>query len=467
MMNRVVVFLAVFAGTTRAQPQTATVDTVDAAVNSAISNPNDRATALCDLHAALWGGYRVRTFVPRTSATGSQPLIIQIAGGILTVQVNPSPTTDPSAFSLKDGIVFLPDRDVAFGKGIPFWIGDVTPVDAGRFRYTLYSNPSVPAAAAYGIFESRYTGGGSVGFPNNFTSSPQPQTFVGGVSVLDPVRETYLYAGGRSGCPISNTVDLWAASVNAPTLRRHLPVLQAFDNGEKISSGGWIQIFGEKLSNTTRSWRSDDFQGAQAPTSLDGVSVNMNGRPAFVSYISPNQINAQVPDDITLGSVAVEVANAKGKGTQMVAYGGTGGAQKFAASPALLTTPAFLANGKQYLAAVFPDLTTFVGPENLIPGARSRPARPGETIVVYAVGCGATSPPTSAGQVLAESRPLALPYTITIGQAAAQAQGFLAGGAIGLCQFNITVPDVADGDVPVSASVAGVAAAALFTVVRR
>ena len=40
---------------------------------------------------------------------------------------------------------------------------------------------------------------------------------------------------------------------------------------------------------------------------LDGVSVTVNGKPAFVYFISPTQININTPEDTTTGPVAIQV----------------------------------------------------------------------------------------------------------------------------------------------------------------
>jgi uncharacterized protein (TIGR03437 family) len=472
-----------------AQPQTATLDTINQVVSAAVGNAADRSYTICELDAALWGTYTVQVSVPQTSTTGKQALIFQVAGGILTQQVNSSPSgVTFAAASQPTGTVFLPDRDAAFARGLPLWIGNISfpGPDPSFVQFTRYTNPALTAsgiAALSGVsneFETIVPGSLNQGIGidgvvayGHFAPSSLPQMFTGGPCVdptnsgsctgaLNPGYQYYLWSGIGSTassltCPVSNQVDLAAASVNTPSIRRRLSVLQAFDNGGTISSGSWIQIFGEKLSTTTRSWSGSDFQVALAPTSLDGVQVNINGKAAYISYISPNQINAQVPDDAATGPVTVQVVNAAGAGNQV-------SVTKAQASPALLTTPSFLVNGKQYLAALFSDNATFVGPENFFPGVTSRPAKPGETIIVYAVGCGPTAAPS--GQVLSQAQPLTLPYNFQFGQTAAQAQGFLAADSVGLCQFNITVPEVPDGDVTVSSSVGGVAAAPLYTSIR-
>ena len=76
-----------------------------------------------------------------------------------------------------------------------------------------------------------------------------------------------------------------------------------------IEAGSWVTIQGSNLANTTRTWRSSDFVGDDLPTSLDGVSVSIDGQPAFVEYISPTQINVQAPSDSMVGAVNVVVDN--------------------------------------------------------------------------------------------------------------------------------------------------------------
>ena len=247
----------------------------------------------------------------------------------------------------------------------------------------------------------------------------------------------------------------------APTIRTEQPVLQAFSFNQSMSPGTWIQIFGSNLAPGRRSWEARDFQGDQAPTSLDGVSVKVNGRPAFVSFIDPGQVNAQIPDDVGVGTGTVEIENGNGRSSTSVNI--------TRVSPSLLTTPQFNVGGRQYAAILFPDFTTFVGRPNLIQGVNFRPARPGDVVILYAVGCGPTVPPTPAGQIVREIRPLASPFQVRFGNTVAEAQAFMEPNFIGLCRFNITVPNVAgdaQGDIGIEVTVDGVSSGQnLFTTV--
>jgi hypothetical protein len=94
--------------------------------------------------------------------------------------------------------------------------------------------------------------------------------------------------------------------VPAPTSRVN-SVVNAASYQPAIASGGFVSIAGSGFGNSSRSWTSSDFSGTNLPLSLDGISVTINGKAAYVEYISPIQINAIAPDDDTIGQVQVQV----------------------------------------------------------------------------------------------------------------------------------------------------------------
>jgi uncharacterized protein (TIGR03437 family) len=103
----------------------------------------------------------------------------------------------------------------------------------------------------------------------------------------------------------------------------------------------------------------------------------------------------------------------------------------------------------QYVVALFPDGVTYVLPTGAIPDVQSRPAKAGDTITLYGIGFGPTTPSTSAGQVTPASNSLALPVKITLSygefntplQATTTYTG-LAPGIVGLYQFNVVIPQL-------------------------
>ncbi len=297
----------------------------------------------------------------------------------------------------------------------------------------------------------------------NYDWTP-PATNVGNITLYAAGNGANANGREDSGDKIyTSSLELTPATTSAakPAIRAAQPVLQAFSGTAGVSAGTWLEIYGSDLSATTREWAGADFSGNTAPTQLEGVKVNINGKPAFVRYVSPTQINVQAPEDTATGPINVEVVNAGGTSDPVIV-------QKAKVSPALLTTPSFNVGGRQYVAALFPDFATFVGKTNLIAGVPFRPAKPGDTIIIFAVGCGATTPASPAGQFFGDARPLASPVVVSFGQTIAQSSAFLAANAVGLCQFNVVVPNVADGDISIDATVDGTATGqTLFTTVQK
>jgi uncharacterized protein (TIGR03437 family) len=193
--------------------------------------------------------------------------------------------------------------------------------------------------------------------------------------------------------------------------------------------------------------------------------VSIGGQAAFVDYISPTQVNAQLPSNIATGGVQqLTVANG---GTTSEPVNITVNATE----PGLLASASFKVGANQYVVAQLSD-GTYVLPTSAIPGINSRPAHPGETIVIYGVGFGAVTPNIPAGQVVTESNQLVAPFEILFGPTPAPSPLVyfgLAPNLVGAYQFNIVVPTVPDNDlVPLTFTLGGVPGTqTLFTAVRR
>src|SRR5450759_381268 len=85
-----------------------------------------------------------------------------------------------------------------------------------------------------------------------------------------------------------------------------------------IVPGSYVTIFGSNLSPVAfDSWDKTIVNG-KLPTSLDGVSVNIGSKPAFVYRIFPTQIDVQAPDAGT-GPVPVTVTTANGTSVAVTA----------------------------------------------------------------------------------------------------------------------------------------------------
>jgi uncharacterized protein (TIGR03437 family) len=208
--------------------------------------------------------------------------------------------------------------------------------------------------------------------------------------------------------------------------------------------GSYVEIYGKYLAGTTRGWTADDFTGPKAPTSLDGVQVTLNGIPAYVNYVSPTQVNIQVPDTVPVGPASL-VVNFEG------VTGPAGTLTINSQQPGLLAPASFKVGTRQYVAAIHATTNAFVSSGN-IPGIPAAPAVAGETLIFYGTGFGPISNGSVAGLIASGQSTLASQFTMTIGGSPATVTyDGLAPGLVGVYQFNAIVPSgVSSGDVQLS-----------------
>jgi uncharacterized protein (TIGR03437 family) len=210
----------------------------------------------------------------------------------------------------------------------------------------------------------------------------------------------------------------------------------AFGGASTIAPGAWIEIYGQNFASTTRQWRTSDFTGNTAPTSLDGVKVSINGSLAYVSYISPGQVNAFVPSTVAAGSAQVTVANGSQTGAPF-----TVAVKTF--QPGMLAMPHTNNPQSQYLGAVFPDFVTYVLPPGYTTLVATRRATVGDTIILFGVGLGPVIPDVPPGQVVAQASTLLTPPSVSFnGIPATVTYAGLMEGTVGLYQINVVVPKV-------------------------
>ena len=189
--------------------------------------------------------------------------------------------------------------------------------------------------------------------------------------------------------------------------------------------------------------------------------MTIGGQYGFISYISGNQVNVQVPTTIGTGPQQLYLSTSAGTSAPYII-------NINALQPGLYAPPDFVVSGKQYVAALFAD-GTYVAPPGAISGKTSRQAKPGETIVLYGIGFGLVTPDTPAGQIAGNSTVLNSQVQFLFGQTPATAVTYagLAPGAVGLYQFNVVVPNISNSDaVPFSFNVGGInGGQTLFTAV--
>jgi uncharacterized protein (TIGR03437 family) len=212
-----------------------------------------------------------------------------------------------------------------------------------------------------------------------------------------------------------------------------------------IQAGEWTSIFGNNLASSTAMWNGD------FPMQLGGASVTVDGKPAYLSYVSPTQINLQAPDDATTGVVNVVVTTSGGSATSSVTLAPFG--------------PSFCLLDATHVAAII--LRTdgsgadgggsydIVGPTGTSLGYKTVAAKAGDTVEFFAVGFGATNPSVPAGKGFAGAAPTTNPVQVLINNVPIT-PAFAGLSSAGLYQINVTLPaGLGSGDVSLVATVGG------------
>jgi uncharacterized protein (TIGR03437 family) len=319
----------------------------------------------------------------------------------------------------------------------------------GNFIFYYYATTAgniCPTAMPAGV-TSAPNSAGPAG-PTINPSNNDPQTTRGGGYAPQMVQRFTEIAGNT--LKIFYTLSTWnpyaVVLMESDFTIAYGPAISAVENAEgggpAIAPNTWVQINGANLSpaGDSRIWQASDFGNSKLPTQLDGVSVTVNGKSAYVYYISPTQVNILTPPDAMTGPVQVVATN---NGTV---------SSSFTAQAQLLSPSFFIFNGGPYVAAVHVS-GSLIGPTTLYPGSTT-PAKPGEVVVIYANGFGPTSNPVVSGSETQSGSLAPLP-TVTIGGMAATVQ-FAGLVAPGQYQFNVVIPStLANGDQSISATYSG------------
>jgi uncharacterized protein (TIGR03437 family) len=233
----------------------------------------------------------------------------------------------------------------------------------------------------------------------------------GFLSVLNPsgtalAWSTYLGAGSVNAVALDSTGNVSATglniAVNGPAMSGSVGVLKIAPGASPLDvpanaivnaasyapglplPGGLASVFlrGLNISSTMLG------TGSPLPTKLAGLSIRVDGVPAPILAVAPlasgmQQINFQVPFESTTNNVEIRY-----QGSSTFASPQTAGPGIFIMSDG---TPA-IQHSADY---------SLVTPSN--------PARPGETILVYATGLGRVSPLVASGVAASGATPVAAP----------------------------------------------------------
>ena len=206
-----------------------------------------------------------------------------------------------------------------------------------------------------------------------------------------------------------------------------------------LQPGEWATIYGTNLASGAASWTGN------FPTSLGGTSVTIGGKAAYLSYVSPGQIDLQVPSVTATGPVPVVVSNANGSAT----------ANAIVAS----FSPSFFLLDSKHVAGIIPRANgayDTIGPTGSSLGYPTVAAKAGDIVELFGTGFGPTNPPVAPGVPFSGAAPTTSAVAIRIG-ATSVTPTFAGLSGAGLYQINLTVPSgLGTGDVPLQATVGGV-----------
>jgi uncharacterized protein (TIGR03437 family) len=228
--------------------------------------------------------------------------------------------------------------------------------------------------------------------------------------------------------PVAGAVVPNAAPLLTPngTVHPYNPVI-----GGPLAPGTIVAIYG---SNMAAAPTIPDK--IPLPTNVNGTTVLIGGVPAPLFYVSANQINAQVPFELDPSKQYQVLVNANGAFSTP---------QPLQLSP---VTPGLAALSDGTILALHGATGALVSAD--------APARPGEFIVMFLLGMGATDNPVTTGDPSPLSplaRPLATPTLTLAGKPVPIAFAGLTPGLAGLYQINLQVPDVdVDGNLVLTVS---------------
>jgi len=281
---------------------------------------------------------------------------------------------------------------------LPFSGSSPTGATAGAASTTAYPSPD-------GTVSNNGSGVNSNDQLNNFIRTVAPLPASGEIIVLTTSGFTVLsqnYAAAFVPPVITSLVN--AANGTAP-----------------VAPGGLITAWGTNMSPV-----SLVASQVPLPTALGQSCLSVNGTPVPLLFVSPTQVNAQLPNNV-LGPSTVSIHT-------------PGGVSNSFHFTVLSAAPAVFMSGS---AGPVTGLATVVRAANNQLVTPTDPVRPGDTLVIYLTGMGLTAPSVTAG-VPAPLSPLALASEVpkvSLGGTPLDIQyAGLAPGEVGVYQINVVVP---------------------------
>jgi uncharacterized protein (TIGR03437 family) len=299
-----------------------------------------------------------------------------------------------------------------------------------------WSQGDGPVASGFNVKRGTTTGGPYAIIASLTGTTIRTYTDAGGTGNILTPGTTYYY--------VVTAVSGTAESLPSPEAQAFIPTsvpgapISVFISGlanaasftQAYAPGMTLSVFGSQLAPSMAGASS-----VPLPVSMAGVDAAVNGVAAPLFYVSPGQLNLQIPYETAVNGTATLQINNNGQATS----------QTF---PVATAAP-----------GVFTDQTGSIVPS----GSAIR----GQITTVFVTGAGSTTPPIPTGAAPAEGTPIAnLPQpaqttTVTVGDVPAPIDFIgVPPGLVGVTQINFQVPSaVGIGAQSVVVTVGGVSSA--------
>ena len=212
-----------------------------------------------------------------------------------------------------------------------------------------------------------------------------------------------------------------------------------------VAPGGIISVFGVNLSANTAV-----APDGMLPQTLGGLTVRVGDRLLPLFFVSPGQINAQLPDDLA-------------EGQQVLTISPTGMPDVRATFTVVRNAPglfAVAAEGQLMALALHEDGSQVTA---------DAPAQPGELLTVYGTGFGPTERPRPEGFPIPQSVSYSMVDGVTaqVGETSIEAeQAFASPGRCGVDAVRFRLPESVTGTVTLRVSINGADSNTLMLPVR-
>lgn len=261
-----------------------------------------------------------------------------------------------------------------------------------------------------------YLGGSGLDRASAIAADPAGNAYIAGSTTSSDFPVKYPFQSTYGGL-----TDAFLAKIASQTAGPGITlggIISAAGAESVVSPGELISIFGYALALVPASAGSPPL-----PLKLSDVTVKINGVPAPLLYVSPLQINAQVPFETSTGTATVQVTSTAGTASLPL--------QVALTAPAIFTLNSTISGPGAIEHGVTGQLVT-----------DTNPASRGEIVSVYCTGLGAVNPAVATGAPapVPPSRAVS-PVSVNIGGSPAEVTyAGVAPGFAGLYQVNVQVP---------------------------